>query len=395
MQYNLLNYGNSANQYAYKDPRLTTILQHVQPDILGANEIDNSSAHSQHLVSTVLGSGWAKGSYINSNNEVQTNMLFWRTDKFGLKSEQSIYHNLRDIIAYKLYYKDNITVPHDTVFLTVIVAHLKASQGTQEAAARAQETQAVVNYLNSLGAEGNYIFMGDLNIYTSTEQAYQNLINAISPSAKLYDPINMPGDWNADNSFAAIHTQATRTAQLPDGGVNGGLDDRFDFQLVSNYIMTDAAGMKYIPGTYKALGQDGLHLNDALIDMPVNTSAPANVIQALYEMSDHLPVVADYKIQVNNPNSTASFNSITYNTTVVNPLVNNTLSIIFDNQLKGETVSLELLSIDGRKQFTTNTTIEPGNGLQSFQLNELSQGMYILRLSAPNGYSYFSRVVNY
>lgn len=395
MQYNLLNYGNSANQYSYKDPRLTTIVQHVQPDIIGANEIDNSSAHSQHLVSTVLGSGWAKGSYINSNNEVQTNMLFWRTDKFGLKSEQSIYHNLRDIIAYKLYYKDNITVPHDTVFLTVIIAHLKASQGTQEEAQRAQETQAVVNYLNSLGTQGNYIFMGDLNLYTSTEQAYQNLINAVSPNAKLYDPINMPGDWNGDNSFAAIHTQATRTAQLSDGGVNGGLDDRFDFQLVSNYIMADVAGMKYIPGTYKAVGQDGLHLNDALIDMPVNTSAPTNVIQALYEMSDHLPVVADYKIQVNDPNSTASFNSITYNTTVVNPLANNTLSILFDNQLKGETVAVELFSIDGRKQFSDNTIIDSGNSFQSFKLNELAQGIYILRLSAPNGYSYFSRVVNY
>lgn len=394
MQYNLLNYGNSANPYSYKDPRLTTIIQHVQPDIFGANEIANSAAHSQNLLNTVLGSGWSKGNFINTGNEVQTNMLFWRTDKFGLKSQQSICQNLRDIIAYKLYYKDNITVPHDTVFLTVMVAHLKASEGTQEEAARAQETQAVVNYLNSLGTQGNYILMGDLNIYTSAEQAYQNVINAPSPNSKLYDPINTPGDWGSTASFAAVHTQATRTQQLSDGGVNGGLDDRFDFQLVSNYIMNDNAGMQYISNTYKALGQDGLHYNDALTDPPMNNSAPANVITALYEMSDHLPVYADYKITVTNPNSVPSFNTATYTTTVVNPIVNNELSIKFDKRLDGTDVDIQLYTIEGRKQFTTHTTIN-ATSIQQYQLDNLSQGIYFLRITSNTGYTYFSKVANY
>lgn len=394
MQYNLLNYGNSANQYNYKDPRLSTILQHVQPDIFGANEIANSAAHSQHLLNDVLGSGWAKGNYINSGNEVQTNMLFWRTDKFGLKSQQSICQNLRDIIAYKLYYKDNITVPHDTVFLTVMVAHLKASEGTAEEAARAAETQMVVNYLNSLGTQGNYILMGDLNVYTSSEQAYQNVINAPSPNSKLYDPINTPGDWGSTPSFAAVHTQATRTDQLSDGGVNGGLDDRFDFQLVSGYIMNNTAGMQYISNTYKTLGQDGLHYNDALTDPPMNNSAPANVITALYEMSDHLPVYADYKITVIDPNSVKNVNIITYNTTVVNPIVDNKLSILFDEKLDGTEADIQLYTIDGRTQFSTHTTIHTSS-FQQYQLDGLGQGIYFLRITSDTGYTYFSKVANY
>jgi hypothetical protein len=159
--------------------------------------------------------------------------------------------------------------------------------------------------------------------------------------------------------------------------------------------MTDVAGMKYIPGTYKAIGQDGLHLNDALIDLPTNTSAPANVIQALYEMSDHLPVRADYKIHVNDPSSTADLNTITYNTTVVNPIIDNKLSILFDERLNGETADIQLYTIEGRKQFSGHTTISSASLFQSYELNDLSQGIYFLRISSPNGYSYFSKVVNY
>jgi endonuclease/exonuclease/phosphatase family metal-dependent hydrolase len=394
MQYNLLNYGNSANQYAFKDPRLSTIIQHVLPDIFGANEIANSAAHSQHLLTDVLGTGWTKGNYINSGNEVQTNMLFWRTDKFGLKSQQSICQNLRDIIAYRLYYKDTITVPHDTVFLTIMVAHLKASEGTQEEAARAAETQMVVNYLNSLGTQGNYILMGDLNLYTSDEQAYQNVINSPSANSKLYDPINTPGDWGSSSSFASVHTQATRTAQLSDGGVNGGMDDRFDFQLVSGYIMNNTAGMQYISNTYKTLGQDGLHYNDALTDPPTNNSAPANVITALYEMSDHLPVYADYKIHVVGPNSVAEVNNSDYTTTVVNPIIDNKLSILFDGKLDGTDVDIQLYTIDGRKHFNTHSTIH-STSFQQYQLANLAQGIYFLRITSKTGYIYFSKVASY
>src|SRR5690606_19006745 len=39
MSYNLLNYGASNNTISYKNPRLKAILDHVQPDILGVNEL--------------------------------------------------------------------------------------------------------------------------------------------------------------------------------------------------------------------------------------------------------------------------------------------------------------------------------------------------------------------
>jgi hypothetical protein len=48
--------------------------------------------------------------------------------------------------------------------------------------------------------------------------------------------------------------------------------------------------LKYISGTYTAVGNDGLHYNKSLLALPTNTSVPANVLSALYYMSDHLPI---------------------------------------------------------------------------------------------------------
>jgi len=384
MQYNLLNYGNAANPVSYKNPRLKTIIQYINPDIFGANEIRNLSTLPQEITDSVLGAGWAHGNYTNTNNEVQTNMLFWKTAKFGFKGQTVISHVLRDIIAFNLYYKDTITHPHDTVFLTVIVAHLKASNTTPDAADRAAETQTVADYLNNLGKGGNYIFMGDMNLYTSTEAAYQNVVSNPNLKARLYDPINRPGDWNGDAAFSDIHTQSTRTAALSDGGVTGGLDDRFDHQVVSGFVMNDSAGMKYIAGTYHTLGQDGQHLNKAVNAAPTNTSAPANVIQALYEMSDHLPVYSSYQVTPGYV-PTAGINTISYladAAQVVNP-VHGTLDIYWGNELAGHKLHLQLYSVMGQRVFGQDITISEMH--QQWQLDGAAAGMYLLYVTDENG----------
>ena len=395
VQYNLLNYGNVANPYSYKDPRLDTILQYIKPDIFGANEISSSAAHSQHILDTVLGPGWSKGSYINTNSQTQTNMLFWKNALFDLVSETSVCNNLRDIIAYRLRFKDSITVPHDTVFITVIVGHLKAGQNNQDSIDRSLETLDVVAWLDSVAVEDNYIIMGDFIVYTSTEQCYQNLVASASPYSKFYDPINMPGDWNSDISFASIHTQSTRDSALSDGGATGGLDDRFDQQLVSAYIMGDSAGIKYVPNTYNAAGQDGQHFNVSLIDLPVNTSAPATVIQALYEFSDHLPVYADYRFHANPPVSILSKTKANYVTTVVNPLRHNELKIVFDQQLSGETVNIELCSIQGSRILSQKIPLTQSKLNASINVDGIPTGIYYLRIHSASGYAYFSKIVSY
>ena len=249
-----------------------------------------------------------------------------------------------------------------------------------------------MDYLVCIGELDNYILLGDLIFYTSDEDAYHNVISSNNPASRLNDPINMPGDWHNDAAFSSIHTHSTRTAQLSDGGVNGGLDDRFDFQLVSDHIMGDSAGVMYVPGSYTALGQDGLHFNKALIDTPVNTSAPAAVIQALYEMSDHLPTLARYIVHADMPVMVR--NDVTYNTRVVNPVVGDELYILFDEKLVGETLNILLYTIDGKIVYCAKQQVQPGRQFQGYRIDDLAPGTYILGITGRE-FNYHAQLASY
>jgi len=115
----------------------------------------------------------------------------------------------------------------------------------------------------------------------------------------------MPGNWN-QSTYSEYHTQSTRTRAIGDGGATGGLDDRFDMILNSTGI-TQEGKIKYIPGSFVAVGNDGNHYNDSINQRP-NTSVPDSIADALYYTSDHLPVYAKYKFD-QNPISISSISS--------------------------------------------------------------------------------------
>ncbi len=384
LQYNLLNYGAGNNPTSYKDPRLTTIIQYAAPDIFGANEIANSASLSQNILDNVLGAGWEKGAFTNLGNEIQTNMLFWKTDKFGLISQKTISYKLRDIIAFKLYYKaPMLQQTRDTIFLTVIVAHLKAGNSSQDEAERSTETQSVVNYLNSLGTNGNYIFMGDFNLYTSSEQAYGNLVNNPNSGGRLYDPINRPGKWTANASFADIHTQSTRTTGQPDGGASGGLDDRFDHMLVSYDVLHDVSKCAYLQGSYHALGQDGKHFNKSVNASPANSTVLQQVIQALYEMSDHLPVYADFVLKpAMFPAGIAGNKHDMHNIRLVNPVHDNTL-VFYSSSTQENGFDITVYTAEGQVLLSRHIAIN-GKALLDMPGN-WPAGMYLVKLQDREG----------
>jgi hypothetical protein len=62
----------------------------------------------------------------------------------------------------------------------------------------------------------------------------------------------------------------------------------------SNYI-------KYVSGSYKSPGNDGSRLGVSInSDVPViNNSAPANVIDALFQFSDKYPVMMNLIVKAN------------------------------------------------------------------------------------------------
>lgn len=172
--------------------------------------------------------------------------------------------------------------------------HLMATDAT----GRANQTSAMRANANALGTGSHAIFAGDFNMDSNQEQAWLNLVTGTG-AGRAVDPLNPANasqTWNNNAAFAAIHTQSTRTGNTPDndGGATGGMDDRFDVQL-STQPFHDGEGLAYIANSYRAFGNDGQHFNAAINASPAIPLGSA-VANALWDASDHLPVVADYQL---------------------------------------------------------------------------------------------------
>lgn len=302
MTYNLLYYGintsfcNANNNNAdLKDGHLQTIVSFTQPDILGVNEMGRGAHLAARILDQAMNSTdldkYSHASYTNTRNSSITNMLFFRHDKFALYHEAVISNEVRDINLYTLYHLNESLEQGDTIFLSLILAHLKAGSSNADQQTRLLEVKNVMNYISTYPIPGNIIFMGDFNMKSSFEAAYGLMTFHPDESIRFYDPVYLPGIWIDNPDMAAYHTQSIRTGSVA-CFVAGGLDDRFDQILINSTLLKGREGLRYAEGSYTTVGQDGERLNGSLIDPP-NYSAPDSVIQALYNMSDHLPVYLD------------------------------------------------------------------------------------------------------
>lgn len=295
MTYNVLNYPSSNTG---KADTLKPIVKYVQPDILMINELESSAGATTILTDALNVDGvisYQRATFFSGPDT--NNMLYYNSDKLVLYSQKEIPTTLRNISEYVLYYKaPGMTAVSDTVFIFCYSAHLKASSGATNEQRRNQEATLFKNYLDGRANLENIFLGGDFNLYTSAEPAYGTILNG--GNVALLDPISSPGSWNNNSSFASIHTQSTRSGSIGDGGASGGMDDRFDFIFFNNHLQTGAQGLTYIPNSYKAVGNDGNHFNQS-VNSGTNNAAPSNVIDALYYMSDHLPVILKASIPLN------------------------------------------------------------------------------------------------
>jgi len=391
MSYNLLNYRNSTtyctntnNNTADKEGYLATIVDHVKPDLLVCNEIGANFANGYYLMQNSLNvngvNHWAQANYFVTQGSSLSNMLYFNTTKLGLISQDQIERDtnnvpiVRLIDVYRLYYKQpNMTAQTDTVYLTVLAAHLKASNTSADQLERAKTTAAIMKYLDENSIQGNVFICGDFNVYTASEPAFQNLINYSSnPSVRFFDPINTIGSWSNNSNFSYAHTQSVRSSS--NGcAAGGGMDDRFDFTLVSDEVLNNVNRMRYIPNSYTALGQDGNRFNGN-INSPTNPLVPSTVANALYNMSDHLPVISSYEIDYSIPTNVVS-STFGENIRVVNPL-KDYLGIIKEGK-NFESSLIQLFDMNGR------VLMESINNQTSFiriDVSNLKRGAYILKI---------------
>jgi len=375
------------NNTITKDNAMEDIFDYTLPDIFVVQEMDggNSVSAFRLLQNAINQNGRTNYTLANSTGIGQqsiVNMLYYNTDKFTLES-QTFYDKelnntniIRVIDEYVLYYNDsNLAVHQDTTRIHVLTAHLKAGSAPINEQERGRATESVMASLDSLNATGNYIFAGDFNLYSSSEPAYQDLLNYVDPTLRFYDPINVTGTWHNSSARAFLHTQSTHTS----GGcfAGGGMDDRFDFILASDEIMNNTDKIKYIPNTYKAVGQDGNRYNQTIIS-PTNNSVPSIVSQALYDMSDHLPVLMDLEISL--PSITfikelAGLERLKFK----NPNTGNLL-IDFSNQ-KQTVKTVEILDLTGKVLFEKHLNSE---SYAQFDISELNSGAYLIRVTSSS-----------
>ena len=380
LDYNLLHYGTGSPSVTQKNNYLKTIIGYIKPDIFGANEITNNAVYSQNILQNVLevldGQGsWGKAQYTNYAQTDLTNMLFFKTKYFGLKSQKTVTGFVRDMNIYNLYYHKP---GYDSIFFTVVVVHLKAAQSG--ASERAQMAQALMDTLNNMNPK-YLIVMGDLNLYTSSEQAFQTFTNYPNPSIRLRDPANRVGDWHNNPSFSDVHTQATRFNSLGDGGSTSGLDDRFDFILCNTNLFNTSNEMYVLPNTYTVVGQDGNHYDKGLLDPPTNTSVPGNVLNALYYNSDHLPVSLDIVFNPKSATTVVLTNdepNIEYNS-----IVNDVLKITYKNSIKPFRVTIYDITGKEISEYFTKDIIDLGS---------LQEGLYFFRINDSNELYKFIKV---
>ncbi len=320
MHYNLLYYGATSNQcntsnnnINTKDSHLKKILAYVKPDIFTVNEMGCNTVYGQRILERCLNvdgeTRYAKTELQTSGSQNLCNMLFYNTETVGwswvdkMTQDGSGNTYIRSIDMHQLYfngqYLDHST---DTVRFKYIISHLKAGNSSGDANERGWTTKGVMDYIANKYRDGNMIFAGDLNVYNSTEAGYQNLTNYLLPDYDFQDPINRPGKWNNNGTFADIHTQSTHSNFSNACFSSGGMDDRFDQILVSKTILNNQDQMGYIDSSYNALGQDGLRFNQS-INNPANTAVPSAIADALYGMSDHLPVILQLKVTTSIPTS--------------------------------------------------------------------------------------------
>ena len=404
MQYNLLEYGNYLSGFAdcyetnnntqRKDECIRTIMDYVKPDILTVCEFGATQAlHNAFINHNLNINGvnyWQSDDIINYAGSNIINHIFFDSRKIGLKKHVALRTSPRDTDVYELYLKTPSLAAGDTIKLVCIVAHPKAGQGYE--ANRYALMQVAMDYVNQHYPTDNVLIMGDFNMYGASESGYRLLTQTYTnPNICFIDPlanIGGVGQWNNNSLFAPFHTQSTRYYS-EECFSSGGLDDRFDFILMADEIAFSYNHLRYVQGSYKAIGNDGYHFNQS-VNQGNNTSVPAEVAEALYDGSDHLPVTMKIAVNaylgMNEAEKTVLQASVSPNPASDKAIVH------FFNPAQGQ-VQLELYSLQGQLLQRESAYFSSGSQQFELSLQDLTKGFYLLRIRHGDGWNQTIKLV--
>ena len=389
MMYNVLNYSDSEVS-RNKTPFLSTILGEVKPDLFMVCEMIDEIGSNYLFENSIIpfNENFQKAPFEENQSGSYSlqQMVYYNTKKLILEETRVITADTRDINQYtfKINTENGNTNP---ITIEVFVTHLKASTGSSNRQRRLNSIQSFVSYTNNIADDSYVLFAGDLNFYTSNEEGYQHLIDDRNPIV-IIDPIdrptpNFPDDgidyyenynstyfWN-NSSFRDIHSQSTRTSNIgfiDDSGSTGGLDDRFDFIMMSKNFNTSTS-LYYVNDSYKVIGNNGNCYNSFISNPNCSGGYSQTLRDALIEFSDHLPIV----MEIETPENTLSTNLISETNFIGSNIIKDYLKITSPNDIN----NLKIYSITGQLvdvKLSKNT----GNDTIIIDVKHISKGIYYL-----------------
>ena len=422
MTYNVLNYGDAAacqgpvsNYHQY----LKTIVGFANPDVIGLvkmgavkrtpNDPYGNAPYGfgDSILRFALNAAYpARYSYCRITNTAGSDdisMLFFDTTKLGYLATVINYTDITDFNVYKLYYKDALlSQTGDTTFLYVILNHTQSGDGN--AAVRGSQIDGYMQEVRSRFSHlPNMICMGDFNIRNTYEPCYQSLVMPADTAFRFYDPtfypdaqLSYPADWdNNAAQFSKYLTTSTRQGSTPNNcGTGGGGKSWYDHLLISPWLAGSSNYIKYIPASYRTIGNDAHRTGIAINNNSTftNTAAPAVVITALWQMSNKYPVMADFLVT---PNSTGTspadpdLTSVGVGALLRNELVavtnpvRNDVELHWPESFAGKHFALICYDLMGRIQQHSEGIVLPGNAAMPCQLNTGSYMMVLFLDGQP------------
>ena len=283
--WNCANHPNNTTQDGY----FRTILEAIgdesvngiakRLDILVMSEMDDSSAlRLVNILNTLYSVNTYTPVLSTSAGGDKTGVIYDSSTVTLIRSEDLTSIGIHPILRAQ-FLPGGSTAANEQ--FTIYAIHLKSGDTPADKSQRSVEAANLRANADSLGQGTAIIYAGDFNLNGSSEGAWPAML--APGSGQAFDPADTPGDWRDDPAFIQLHSQ--------DPG--GSLDDRFDFQFITDELMDDS-GIEYVDGSFHVFGNNGTHTLNSTIT--TGTGASTTVLNALTQVSDHLPVVADYEI---------------------------------------------------------------------------------------------------
>ena len=168
------------------------------------------------------------------------------------------------------------------------------------------------------------------------------------------------------------------------------MNDVYDHIFPTGSFMYGTDNIQYVPGSYKVIGQDGNHVGLALTDKPKNKIVPSAVLNALYYMSNHLPV--EIKLAVSSPSLTNGIDEKEISSDISTWINSGKLYITIqeNDPLLNTRSSIALYDMGGNEVYSNSMFLKTSN---SMNVASISQGTYILRIVNDGGKVYTKKII--